>query len=139
MSARTKARKRAVDALYAADLRNLNPLDLLEDSAEQVADRQNQETIFGYAYAIVSGVVENQRQIDSAIEMSAHDWSLDRMPTLDRSILRVATWELLFNAEVPTGVAIAEAVELGTEYSTEDSSRFINGVLSQIAATRKAI
>jgi len=139
LSARTKARKRAVDAVYAADLRDLNPIDLLEDTAESVADRQNQETIFGYAYQIVAGIVDEQTRIDTAIENASHEWKLDRMPALDRAILRVAAWELLFNSEVPTAVAIAEAVEIGQEYSTEDSSRFINGVLSQIAATRTAL
>ena len=139
MSARTKARKRAVDAVFAADLRKLNPIELLKTTEQETADRQNQGEQFGYAAEIVNGIVDNYESIDDAIEAASHQWKIERMPALDRAILRVAIWELLFNEQVPDAVAISEAVELAKEYSTEDSSGFINGVLNQIAATKRAL
>ena len=139
MSARTKARKRAVDAIFAADIRKVSPDELLQQVAKLTEDRQNQEEIFGYAQQIVTGVIENHAEIDDLIETYAHDWTLDRMPALDRAILRVATWEILHNAEVPGAVAIDEAVELAKEYSTDESSGFVNGLLHKILATRTAL
>lgn len=139
MSARTKARKRAVDAIFAADLRKVSPETMLDTTADLVADRQNQAEIFGYARQIVLGVIENHAEIDDLIETYSKEWAIDRMPALDRAILRVAVWEILFNAEVPNGVAINEAVELAKEYSTDDSGNFINGLLSGISGTRKAL
>lgn len=138
MSARTKARKRAIDAIYAADLRKVSPEELLTQVAELHADRQNQSEIFGYAREIVAGVVENHAEIDELLDSYAQGWSLDRMPRVDRAILRVATWEILFNEDVPDAVAIAEAVAAAKELSTDDSGSFINGLLGRIAATRTA-
>jgi N utilization substance protein B len=128
-----------VDAVFAADLRKLNPLELLQTTEDSVSDRQNQTEIFEYARKIVDGLVEKYEEVDDAIDMASHQWKIDRMPTLDRAILRVATWEILFEEQVPDAVAISEAVELAKEYSTEDSSGFINGVLNQIASTKTAI
>ena len=139
MSTRTKARKRAIDAIFAADLRKVSPSTLLETTYDQVSDRQNQDEIFGYAQQIVSGVVENYEEIDDLLETYSQGWSLERMPNVDRAILRVAAWEILHNDEVPDGVAINEAVELAKEYSTDDSGAFINGLLSRISATKTAI
>jgi N utilization substance protein B len=138
LSARTKARKRAIDAIYAADLRKVSPEELLTQVAELHADRQNQSEIFGYARDIVAGVVNNHEEIDELLDSYAQGWSLDRMPSVDRAILRVATWEILFNDEVPDAVAIAEAVAAAKELSTDDSGSFINGLLGRIAATRSA-
>jgi N utilization substance protein B len=138
VSARTKARKRAVDAVFAADLRKISPLTLLDDVAELAADRQNQDAIFGYARAIVQGVVDNHEQIDDLLETYSQGWALDRMPNLDRAILRVAVWEIMHNAEVPDAVAVNEAVELAKELSTDDSGSFVNGLLSRIASTKTA-
>lgn len=139
MSARTKARKRAVDAIFAADIRKISPLSLLDDVKTLAADRQNQDAIFDYAHAIVSGVVEHHEAIDDLIETYSQDWSLDRMPTLDKAILRVGTWEIRFNDEVPAAVAISEAVSLANELSTDDSGSFINGLLARIASTKTAL
>ena len=125
--------------MFAADLRKLNPLELLQTTEDSVSDRQNQTDIFEYARKIVDGLVEKYEEVDDAIDMASHQWKIDRMPTLDRAILRVATWEILFEEQVPDAVAISEAVELAKEYSTEDSSGFINGVLNQIASTKTAI
>ena len=138
MSARTKARKRAVDAIFAADLRKVSPDELLTQTAKLVEDRQNQAEIFGYARQIVVGIIEHFADIDDLIETYANDWSIDRMPALDRAIVRVAIWEIVFNDEVPNPVAIDEAVELAKEYSTDDSAGFINGLLHRISATRSA-
>ena len=138
MSARTKARKRAVDAVFAADLRKISPLTLLDDVADLAADRQNQEPIFGYAREIVQGVVDNHEEIDDLLETYSQGWALDRMPNLDRAILRVAVWEILHNPAVPDAVAVNEAVEMAKELSTDDSGSFVNGLLSRIASTKTA-
>jgi N utilization substance protein B len=138
LSARSKARKRAVDAVFAADLRKISPLDLLNEVADLAADRQNQEAIFGYAREIVQGVIDQHEQIDDLLETYSQGWALDRMPNLDRAILRVAVWEILHNADVPNAVAVNEAVELAKELSTDDSGAFVNGLLSKIASTKSA-
>ncbi len=138
MSARTKARKRAVDAVFAADLRKISPLQLLNEVADLAADRQNQDAIFGYARDIVEGIIEHHDEIDDLLESYSQGWALDRMPNLDRAILRCAVWEILHNDEVPDAVAINEAVDLAKELSTDDSGSFVNGLLSRIAATKSA-
>ena len=138
MSARTKARKRAVDAVFAADLRKISPITLLDDVADLAADRQNQEAIFGYAREIVQGVVDHHEEIDDLLETYSQGWALDRMPNLDRAILRVGVWEILHNPDVPDAVAVNEAVELAKELSTDDSGSFVNGLLSRIASTKTA-
>lgn len=138
MSARSKARKRAVDAVFAADLRKISPLNLLNEVAELAADRQNQDEIFGYARKIVQGVIDQHEQIDDLLETYSQGWALDRMPNLDRAILRVAVWEILHNPDVPNAVAVNEAVELAKELSTDDSGAFVNGLLSKIASTKSA-
>ena len=133
MSARTKARKRALDALYAAGVRKDDALTLLRETSEDVTDRQNQEANFDYAEMLLTGYFANADQIDNELKMLADGWSLERMPNVDRAILRLASWEILHNDEVPNEVAIAEAVALASEYSTDDSPKFINGVLARLA------
>ena len=127
-----------VDAVFAADLRKISPLTLLDDVADLAADRQNQEAIFGYARDIVQGVVDHHEEIDDLLETYSQGWALDRMPNLDRAILRVAVWEILHNPDVPDAVAVNEAVELAKELSTDDSGSFVNGLLSRIASTKTA-
>lgn len=139
MSARTKARKRAIDAIYAADLRKVSPDQLLSEVAEMVADRQNQAEIFGYAQQIVDGVIAHHEEIDELLETYSQGWTLERMPNVDRAILRVGAWEILFHDEVPDPVAISEAVAAAKELSTDDSGAFINGLLGRISSTRKAL
>lgn len=138
MSSRAKARKRAVDAVFAADLRKISPLSLLNEVADLAADRQNQAEIFGYAREIVQGIVDQHDEIDDLLETFSQGWALDRMPNLDRAILRVAVWEILYNPEVPDAVAVNEAVEMAKELSTDDSGSFVNGLLSRIASTKTA-
>lgn len=139
MSARTKARKRALDALYASDVRGVEALELLKQTEIEVEDRQNQQPIFDYAEMLVTGYFENAYQIDSEIQMLADNWSLERMPAVDRAILRMAAWEILHNSEVPNEVAISEAVSLAAELSTDESPKFINGVLARLAKGRQAL
>lgn len=127
-----------MDAVFAADLRKISPLTLLDDVADLAADRQNQESIFGYARSIVQGVVDHHEEIDDLLETYSQGWALDRMPNLDRAILRVAVWEILHNPDVPDAVAVNEAVELAKELSTDDSGSFVNGLLSRIASTKTA-
>ena len=138
LSARTKARKRAVDAIFAADLRKESPSDLLNATRIQVADRQNQEGIFSYASDIVEGVVVHHEEIDDLLETYSEGWSIERMPNVDRAILRVGIWEILYS-DTPNAVAVSEAVDLAKEYSTEESGGFINGLLSRVAGTRQAL
>ncbi len=128
----------ALDAIFAADMRKQNPNDLLEVTAGNQTDRQNQDEIVGYAREIVAGVTANHAQIDDQIEAFSHKWSIERMPAVDRAVLRVAVWEILFNQQVPDAVCIAEAVELAKEYSTEESGVFVNGLLSSISGTKTA-
>jgi len=138
LSARTKARKRAVDALYAAELRDGMATELLEETKQQVEDRQNQDEIFSFANELVIGVLSNQLEIDETISSMAQNWALDRMPAVDRAILRLAVYEINF-AELEPAIAISEAVSLANELSTDESGAFVNGVLSAVVATRKPI
>jgi len=139
VSARTKARKRAVDALFAADLRDGMPNELLDEAERASEDRSSQGEIFSYAREAVLGVLQHQVEIDDQLETYAQGWSLNRMPALDRAILRLATWEIMFNDQVPDAVAIDEAVELAKEYSTDNSAGFVNGLLGKIVSTRTAL
>ena len=138
MSARTKARKRAVDALFAADLRELSAVELLAETERLSDEREDQQAIFDYARRCVAGVTENGADIDDLLETYAQGWTIARMPALDRAILRLGCWEILFNEEVPDAVAVNEAVELAKELSTDDSAGFVNGLLSKIVSTKAA-
>lgn len=138
MSARSKARKRAVDALYAAELRDGMATELLAETKTQVEDRQNQDEIFDFALELVTGVLSNQIEIDETISSMAQNWSIDRMPAVDRAILRLGIYEI-FYAGLEPAVAISEAVALANELSTDDSGTFVNGILAAVAATRKPI
>jgi N utilization substance protein B len=139
VSARTKARKRAVDALFAADLREEHPAALLDETYKQVEDHQNQGPIFDYARTLIDGVVDHQGEIDTLLETYSEGWSLERMPNVDRAILRVAVWEIVYNDEIPDAVAIDEAVDLAKDYSTDASGAFVNGLLTSISSTKKAL
>jgi transcription antitermination protein NusB len=136
VSARTKARKRALDLLYGADVRgdSINSA-LAVDIARAEADPKR-ESSWPYARRIVEGVVEHGDEIDELIETYSQGWTIGRMPAVDRAIIRIGMWEVLYNDEVPVGVAIAEAVESATLLSTEDSAGFINGLLGKVAQSR---
>jgi len=138
MSSRSKARKRAIDAIYAADLRKVSPETLLAETQLQVSDRQNQDEIFSYARDIVAGVIEHHSEIDDLLETYSEGWSIERMPNVDRAILRVGIWEILYS-DTPNGAVVNEAVEVAKDYSTEESGGFINGLLSRVAGTQRAL
>ncbi len=129
MAARTKARKRAVDVLYEADVRGRERRALL---AERVAD--GNPPVPEHAIRLVEGVDEHARRIDALIDTHASGWSLDRLPDVDRAILRMAVFELLWADDVPDAVVIDEAVELAKTLSTDDSPAYVNGVLGAILA-----
>jgi N utilization substance protein B len=133
LSARTKARKRALDILFQADVRGEELAIMLAAEAKRASSEPDRQASWLYARDIVDGVIDNRDAIDEQITTFAKDWSLQRMPAVDRALLRVATWEILYNDEVPTAVAIDEAVELAKEFSTDDSSSFVHGVLARIA------
>ncbi|HEU0257053.1 MAG TPA: transcription antitermination factor NusB [Microbacteriaceae bacterium] len=133
MSARTKARKRAVDMLYAADVRRRPVQEILAAEAARAASEPARQASWLYAREIVDGVVDHDDEIDALLRGHAQGWSLERMPAVDRALLRVAVWEMCFGAGVPAPVAIAEAVRAAEELSTEGSPGFVNGLLARIA------
>lgn len=133
MSARSKARKRALDILFQADVRGDEIGTILAAEAKRAANEPARQASWLYAREIVDGVIDNRDAIDEQITTFAKDWSLARMPAVDRAVLRMAAWEILYNDEVPAAVAIDEAVELAKEFSTDDSGSFVHGVLARIA------
>ena len=133
MSARSKSRKRALDILFGADVRGVPIASMLDEEAGRAAAQPQRSSSWPYAREIVEGVDAHLTEIDAEIEAHAQGWPLERMPALDRAIARLAAWEILFNDEVPDGVAISEAVESATVLSTEDSAGFLNGLLGGIA------
>ena len=128
MAARTKARKRAVDVLYEADLRGRDRMAVL---AERIADAN--PPVPDHTVRLVEGVEEHAARIDELIDTHAQGWSLQRLPDVDRAILRMGVFELLWADDVPGPVVIDEAVELAKSLSTDDSPSFVNGVLGAIA------
>ena len=126
MSARSKARKRALDTIFEADLKGISI------PATNTNDETDQE-VANYSLDLVKGIKENQTQIDEMISNSLKDWSFDRIPRVDRNILRIAVYELLFQKDVPINVVISEAVNLAESLSTAESSAFINGALGTIS------
>jgi N utilization substance protein B len=129
MAARTKARKRAVDVLYEADIRSGDRLALLRDRIETGNPPVPEHTV-----RLVEGVAEHATRIDELIDTHASNWSIDRLPDVDRAILRMAVFELLWVDDVPDAVVIDEAVELAKALSTDDSPAYVNGVLGAILA-----
>jgi transcription antitermination protein NusB len=131
MTARRKARKRALDMLYEADLRGVPIAEALEQYVQRL-ERPHPEHL-GYAVRLVEGVAEHRDRIDELIASYAEGWTLDRMPPVDRNLARIAVYELLYVDEIDAPVAITEAVELARQLSTEDSPRFLNGILARLA------
>ncbi|MFI7588899.1 transcription antitermination factor NusB [Spongisporangium articulatum] len=135
MGARSKARKRALDVLFEADQRGLEPLVLVKERlAEPVAERV---PLPEYAVTLVEGVVERRERIDELLSTYSQGWTLDRMPAVDRAVLRLGAWEMLFNDDVPDAVAIDEAVELVRTLSTDDSPGFVNGLLARLLEVKE--
>ncbi len=139
MSARSKARKRALDALFASDLTGEAALEVLRRTEAESRERESQTAIFDYAETLVGGYLANKDRIDARLQGLAEGWTLERMPNVDRAILRIAAWELLYNEEIPSEVAIAEAVNLASVLSTDESPKFINGILARLAKDRQGL
>ena len=136
MSARTKARSRALDILFEADQRGLNAQALLE---ERLGDPESRAGNNPYTAELVRGVVSRWGDINSALTDYSQGWTLERMPAVDRAILRLGAWEVLFNDEIPDAVAISEAVALATDLSTDESPSFVNGLLGRLAEVKATI
>jgi N utilization substance protein B len=128
MSARSKARKRAVDVLFEADQRGTDPLETLAGRLA-VADPPVAE----FTVALVEGVVAHRARIDELLSTYAQGWTLDRMPAVDRAVLRLGTFELMWRDDVPDAVVIDQAVELARSLSTDESPGYINGLLGRLA------
>lgn len=135
MSARSKSRKRALDVLYAAEARGIDPLIVLTERMEPPTgpDLHSWAPMGEYAESIVRGVVEHQSRVDGLLSEHSRGWTLERMPAVDRAILRIAVYELLYSLDVPPAVVVNEAVDAAKLLSTDDSPKFVNGVLGQIA------
>lgn len=133
MSARRKARKKALDLLFEADLRGIGSVELL---ASRVMDELSEAD---YVKTLIEGVAEHRAKIDELIHTYADGWDMDRMPTIDRNLLRIALFEILWNVDVDDSVAISEAVELAQELSTKDSAGYLNGILGRVVLLKPVI
>jgi len=127
MLPRTKARKRALDILHAADVTGRRPTEVLDSEDEPVPP---------FTRELVEGVGAHRDEIDGVISDAAERWTIERMPVVDRNLLRIGIFELIYASGTPAGVAINEAVELAKLLSTEDSGRFVNGILGRVARDR---
>ena len=127
MSARSKARRRALDVLFEATQRDMPALEVIR-ARREVTDM----IIADYTVDIVEGVLERQEEIDEFLSTYSQGWTLDRMPAVDLMVLRIGSWELLYNDDVPDGVAVSEAVELAKMLSTDESPKFVNGLLGRL-------
>jgi transcription antitermination protein NusB len=131
-SGRHTARERALQALYQIDLSNVEPAAALAAAIaadEGPVDAKTQE----FARALIAGVVANLADLDALIQKHSVNWRVERMPKIDRNVLRLAAYELKFDLETPAKVVLNEAIELGKAFGTEESSAFINGILDKLA------
>ena len=143
MKARREARRVAIDVLYQAEIRGCLPTEALaqytrpstthDEDADRGGEQKRGEEGYVYARALIEGVQEKGADIDALLAKHADRWAIERMPVIDRTILRIAVFEMLWGPDVPIAVAINEAVELAKVLSTEDSGRFVNGLLGKIA------
>lgn len=136
MAARTKARKRALDLVFEAEQRGVDPAELLR---ERVAAPVTEAPLAEYTVELVSGLVEHRAEIDELLSTYAQGWTLERMPAVDRAILRLGAFEVLHSEGVPAPVAISEWVALATDLSTDESPRFVNGLLARLAEVRATL
>jgi N utilization substance protein B len=138
VSARSKARKQALDLLYETDIRGTNLVETLA-SRDIPAEGPDARPIREYTKELVNGVSDNRRKIDELITTYAQGWDMDRLPAVDRNILRLGIYEILWSTDVPMSVAIDEALILAKELSSDDSSKYIHGVLGRIASIKDTI
>ncbi len=133
MGARTKSRKRALELLFEADQRGVNVQSLL---VERLAHPRTQAPLPEYAVTIIEGVVRTWQEVNELLGTYSHGWTVERMPAVDRAILRIGAWEVVYSDEVPDAVAISEAVGLAKALSTDGSPAFVNGLLGRIAEVK---
>jgi N utilization substance protein B len=133
VSARSKARKRALDFLYEADIKNVLAADLFKNRGSAELSQEP------YVLTLITGVADHLSKIDELIITYAQGWDMDRMPPIDRNILRLAIFEILWEADVDLKVACDEAVELAKSLSTDESASYINGVLGRIVKLKDSI
>jgi len=138
VSARSKARKQALDILFESDIRGSVALDILI-SRDVVEEGPDARPIREYTREIISGVSEHRRKIDELIATYAQGWDMDRLPAVDRSILRIGIYEIIWASQLPDAVAIDEALTLAKELSTDESAGYIHGVLGKIASIKESI
>jgi len=138
VSARSKARKAALDLLYEADIRGTSAVEVLNlrDIVEEGPDAR---PIREYTRELVNGVGDNFRKIDELITTYAQGWDMDRLPAVDRNILRIGIYEILWSETTPDGVAIDEALTLAKELSTDESAGYIHGVLGRISSIKESL
>ena len=138
MSARSKARKQTLDLLYEADIRGASAAELLtlRDVVEEGPDAR---PIREYTKELVHGVADNRRKIDELITTYAQGWDMDRLPAVDRNILRLAIYEIVWSSDLDDGIAIDEALTLAKELSTDESAGYIHGVLGRISSIKESI
>ncbi len=129
MRKRRKSRELALQALYQSEITKEDTIHILSQLVEEFSPDEGKDA---FAERIVTGVREHSQKIDRLIEKYSENWRLDRMPIIDRSILRMAIYELLYCEEIPPKVTLNEAIDLGKRYGTEDSGSFINGILDRI-------
>jgi transcription antitermination protein NusB len=134
VSARSKARKRALDILFASDLRGESAVDALERAIADDEGPTNE-----YTAVLVRGVVEQQARLDELLTAYSEGWTLARMPAVDRNVLRLGLWELLYADDVPDAVAVSEAMALVRDLSTDDSPQFVNGVLGNLQRNKASL
>ncbi|MET0915907.1 MAG: transcription antitermination factor NusB [Jiangellaceae bacterium] len=134
MVARTKARKRALDVLFESELQGLAPGGTLSARVASASPPMS-----GYAISLVEGVVAHRERIDELLSTYAVGWTLDRMPVVDRNLLRIGTYEILYRDDIPDVVAISEAVSLARELSTDESPGFVNGLLGRIVELKPTL
>jgi N utilization substance protein B len=138
VSARSKARKQALDLLYETDIRGTSLVETLV-TRDIPAEGPDARPIREYTRELVNGVSDNRRKIDELITTYAQGWDMDRLPAVDRNILRLGIYEILWSSSVPTSVAIDEALDLAKELSSDDSAKYIHGVLGRIASIKDTI
>jgi N utilization substance protein B len=138
VSARSKARKQTLDLLYEADIRSTSAADLLalRDVIEEGPDAR---PIREFTKLLIAGVTENRRKIDELISTYAQGWDMDRLPAVDRNILRLGIYEIVWSADLDDGIAIDEALTLAKELSTDESAGYIHGVLGRISSIKDSI
>jgi N utilization substance protein B len=138
VSARSKARKQALDLLYEADIRGNSALELLQ-SRDVIEDGPDARPIREFTKELISGISTNSRKIDELITTYAQGWDMDRLPAVDRNILRLAIYEIVWSADLADGIAIDEALTLAKELSTDESAGYIHGVLGKISSIKESI